>query len=134
MIRIEDELFTKVATALRSEFPDIYVSGEYVSQPPPFPAVFIQEMENSVNRATRDTGGIENFADVMYQVDVYTNRTKLRKSQAKDIMDIVDGEFAKMGFTRSFLNPVPNMDDATIYRLTGRWVATVSKDNTVYRR
>ena len=134
MIDIENELFTKIATALRSEFSGIFVVGEYVNAPSQFPAVYIIEMDNTVNRAGRDTSGIENFADVMYQVDIFSNKNRGKKSECKAIASVVDEQFASLGFTRSFLNPVPNMDDGTIYRLTGRWIATVSKDNVVYRR
>ena len=134
MIDIENELFTKIATALRAEFSGIYVVGEYVNAPSKFPAVYIVEQDNTVNRATRDTSGIENFVDVMYQVDIYSNKNKGKKSECKAIAALVDEQFASLGFTRSFLNPVPNIDDGTIYRMTGRWIATVSKDNSVYRR
>ena len=134
MIDIENELFTKIATAIRAEFLGAYVVGEYVNAPPRFPAVYIVEQDNTVNRATRDTSGIENFADVMYQVDIHSNKNKGKKSECKAIAALVDEQFASLGFTRSFLNPVPNIDDGTIYRMTGRWIATVSKDNSVYRR
>lgn len=134
MIDIENELFTEIATAVRAEFPGAYVAGEYVNAPSKFPAVYIVEMDNTVNRATRDTGGIENFADVMYQVDVFSNKNKGKKAECKSIAAFIDVLFARMGFTRSFLNPVPNIDDGTIYRMTGRWIATVSKDNIIYRR
>ena len=130
----EDMLFTKIATAIRAEFSGAYVVGEYVNAPSKFPAVYIVEQDNTVNRATRDTSGIENFADVMYQVDIYSNKNKGKKSECKAIAALVDEQFAALGFTRSFLNPVPNIDDGTIYRMTGRWIATVSKDNIVYRR
>ena len=59
---------------------------------------------------------------------------KGKKSECKAIAAFVDEQFAALGFTRTYLNPVPNMDDATIYRMTGRWIATVGSDNTVYRR
>ena len=134
MIDIENELFTKIATAIRAEFSGAYVVGEYVNAPSKFPAVYIVEQDNTVNRETRDTSGIENFADVMYQVDIYSNKNKGKKSECKAIAALVDEQFAALGFTRSFLNPVPNIDDGTIYRMTGRWIATVSKDNIVYRR
>lgn len=134
MIDIENELFTQIANVLRTEFTGIYVTGEYVSRPSSFPAVYIVQMDNVVHRAGRDSGRIENFADVMYQVDIYSNRNKGKKVEAKAIAAVIDDEFAKLGFTRSFLNPVPNMDDATIYRITGRWIATVSKDKEIYRR
>ena len=130
----EDMLFTKIATALRAEYSGIYVVGEFVNAPSKFPAVYIVEMDNTVNRAGRDSGCIENFADVMYQVDIFSNKNKGKKAECKSIAAFIDGMFARMGFTRSFLNPVPNMDDGTIYRMTGRWIATVSKDNIVYRR
>ena len=134
MIDIENELFTKIATVLRNKYSGIYVTGDYVAQPPKFPAVYISEMDNTVNRAGRDSGDMENYADVMYQVDVYSNRASGKRAQARDIMATVDAEFAALNFTRNFLNPVPNMNDATIYRLTGRWVATVGKDDFIYRR
>lgn len=134
MIDIENMLFTKIATALRSEFSGIFVTGEYVNAPPKFPAVYIVEMDNTVNRAGRDTSGIEHFADVMYQVDIFSNKNNGKKAECKAIAALIDDMFAEMGFTRSYLNPVPNMDNSTIYRLTGRWIATVGKDNTVYRR
>lgn len=134
MIQIEDMLFTAIASAVRAEYPDAYVVGEYVNAPSRFPAVYIVEMDNTVSRAGRDTANIENFADVMYQVDIFSNKNKGKKSECRAIAAFVDEQFAALGFTRSFLNPVPNMDDGTIYRMTGRWIATVSKDNVVYRR
>ena len=134
MIDIENELFTQIATALRTAFSGIYVVGEYVNAPSKFPAVYIVEQDNTVNRMGRDTSDIENFADVMYQVDIFSNKNKGKKAECKAIAAFVDEQFASIGFTRTFLNPVPNMDDGTIYRMTGRWVATVSKDREIYRR
>ena len=134
MIDIESKLFTRIANALRNEYPGIYVSPEYVRKPSHFPAVYIVEQDNTVNRAGRDTSGIEHFADVMYQVDIFSNKNNGKKAECKAIAAFIDDMFAEMGFTRSYLNPVPNIDNSTIYRLTGRWIATVGKDNTVYRR
>lgn len=134
MISVENQVFADVAAAVRAEFPDAFVVDEYVNAPKRFPTVYIVEQDNTVNRASRDTSNVENFADVMYQVDIYSNKNKGKKSECKAIAEIVDERFAALGFTRSFLNPVPNMDNATIYRMTGRWIATVSKHNVVYRR
>ena len=134
MISVENQVFTDVAAAVRAEYPDAFVVGEYVNAPPRFPAVYIVEQDNTVNRASRDTSNVENFADVMYQVDIYSNKNKGKKAECKSIAAFIDGMFAKFGFTRSFLNPVPNIDDGTIYRMTGRWIATVSKDNIICRR
>lgn len=136
MIDIESKVFTTVATALRDAYgaANIYVAGEYVPQPPRFPAVFIVEMDNSVDVRGRDTANIENFADVMYQVDVYSNKNTGKKAQAKEIIALADEQFAALGFTRTFLNPVQNLNDATVYRMTARYQAAVGRDETIYRR
>lgn len=136
MIDIENQVFTAVASALREQYgaDNIYVAGEYVSQPPRFPAVLIVEMDNTVHLRGRDSANVEHFADVMYQVDVFSNKNAGRKAQAKDIISRIDEQFAGMGFTRTFLNPVQNMNDATIYRMTARYQAVVGEDETIYRR
>jgi len=41
---------------------------------------------------------------------------------------------AALGFTRIVLNPVPDMNDATIYRMVARYRAVVSRDEIIYRR
>lgn len=134
MIDIENELFTNIATALRSEYDGIYVVGEYVPQPPKFPAVNIVEMDNSVYQQGVDSGAIENFATVMYQVDVYSNKVQGKKAECKAIIALIDAQFAQYGFTRMFMQPVPNFNDATIYRMTGRYRGVVSKSHQVYGR
>lgn len=134
MIDIEFELFTAIATVLRTEFNGIFVAGEYVSQPPQFPAVSIVEMNNYVYERGVDSGAIENYVEVMYQVDVYSNLNTGKKAQAKAIIAAIDEQFARYGFTRTFLNPVPNMNDATIYRMTARYRGVVDKEHNVYGR
>ena len=51
-----------------------------------------------------------------------------------EINPAIDEQFALLGFTRSFLKPLPNLADATIYRITARYIATVDKNETIYRR
>lgn len=134
MIDVEAEIFSLIATALRAAYEGIYVTGEYVSQPPKFPAVFIVEMENSVYLYGRDSGGVENFANVMYQVDVYSNLNRGKKAQAKEILGVIDVLMGVNGFSRTFMNPVQNMNDQTIYRITARYTAVVGKDKVIYNR
>ena len=134
MIDCESEIFQICADAFRAAYPNGYIAGEYVSQPPKFPAVSVVQMDSTVLNSGRDSSGIENFADVMYQVDVYSNLHNAKKAQAKAIAALIDAQFTRLGFTRSFLQPVQNMNDATIYRITGRYRAVVSKNETIYRR
>ena len=130
MIDHEDQVFTIIATALRNEYgaDNIFVTGEYVAQPPKFPAVMIVQMDNSIHQRAMDTASVEHAVDVMYQVDVYSNLQKGKKKQAKDILESVDAQFAQMRFIRTYKNPVPNMNDATIYRMTARYKRLITDE------
>jgi hypothetical protein len=134
MIDVESQVFQKCADAFRAAYPNGFIAGEYVPQPPKFPAVLVVEMDNTVYQRGVDSGATENYASVMYQVDVYSNLNKGKKAQAKAIIALIDEQFAQMGFVRTYLNPVQNFNDATIYRMTGRYQAVVSKDQTIYGR
>ncbi|MCM1235155.1 MAG: hypothetical protein NC489_34075 [Ruminococcus flavefaciens] len=134
MINIEEEVFGIVAAKVREEYPKASVVGEYVKAPPSFPCVMLVEMDNHPDVSTQTTDCMENHAIVMYEVNVYSNKTKGKKAECKAIAALVDSELARLGFTRTMLNPIPNMDDATIYRMLGRYTAKVSKNNVIYRR
>lgn len=134
MIDIEPQVFTRVSEDVRNEFPDSFLTGEYVKSPSEFPAVSLVEMDNLPYERSQTTESVENHATVTYEVNVYSNLTKGKKAECKKIIAIVDKAMASMGFVRIMLNPVPNMDDATIYRMTARYRAVVSANHTIYRR
>lgn len=134
MIDIESGVFSLVSAKVRAEYPNIFMTGEYVKSPSSFPAVSLVEMDNSVYTSTQTSTEIENHANLMYELDVYSNKTKGKKSECKAISTLIDKEMAELGFTRTMLQPIPNMDDATIYRIKGRYKAVVSKDKVIYRR
>lgn len=134
MIDIENAVFHTVATKVREQYPNIYMAGDYVKSPPSFPAVSLIEMDNATRADTIDSGSNENHANVMYEVNVYSNKTTGKKSECKTIIALIDKEMLALGFTRSTLTPVPNMNDSTIYRMVGRYRATISSDFKIYRR
>lgn len=134
MIDIESAVFDTVSKAVRKEYSTIYLTGEYVKSPPSFPAGSIVEMDNTVYTRTLTSSGDENHVSVMYEVNVYSNKTKGKKSECKAIISLIDKEMLALGFSRTMLQPIPNMDDATIYRMTARYKAIVSKDKEIFRR
>lgn len=134
MIDIENEVFDRVMKRVREQYPDIFMVGEYVKSPSSFPAVSLMEMDNAIRESTIDSGSNENHANVMYEVNVYSNKTTGKKSECKDIIALIDTEMTAMGFVRSTLTPVPNEYDSTIYRMVGRYRAAVSTDYKIYRR
>ncbi len=133
MIDVENEIIDKITIELHSQFPGIGVFSEDVRSPSSFPCVSIVEADNYTLRKTQDSGSNENHAVLMYEVNVYSNKTEGKKSDCKAIFSVIDDVFLNLGFTRLAKHPV-TMDEATIYRMVGRYNAIVSKNQTIYRR
>ena len=134
MIEIETEIFNEVSEKVRAEFPNIFMTGEYVKSPSSFPCVSLVEVDNATFRNTQTTEGKENHVAVVYELNVYSNKTKGKKAECKEIAAFIDDLMMGLNFTRTMLEPVPNQDGATIYRMLGRYRAVVSKNKTIYRR
>lgn len=131
MIDCEAKVFQACADAFRAAYPNGFIAGEYVAQPPKFPAVSVVEMDNNVDERAMDNGNIENAVNVMYQVDVYSNLNKGKKAQAKAIIALIDEVLAQYRFVRTFCNPIQNMNDATIYRMTARYRRRITDTETL---
>lgn len=134
MIDIENEIFGKVSGKVKERFPSIFMTGEYVKSPSSFPCVSLVEVDNATFRNTQTTEGKENHAAVVYELNVYSNKTKGKKAECKEIAAFIDDLMMGLNFTRTMLEPVPNQDGATIYRMLGRYRAVISKNKTIYRR
>lgn len=134
MIDCENEICNSVTTALQTSFAGIYVTSEYVPSPSSFPCVSLVEMDNAVLRRTQSSSSLENHAEVMYEVNVYSNKAKSKKAECKAIAALIDEKMMALGFTRMMLSPVPNVDKTSIYRILGRYRAVIGKDKTIYRR
>lgn len=124
MIDIENIVFTALSDAIHTIYPTATVYGEYVEAPAAFPCVTIVEADNAVYERTRDLDGIEHYARVMYEVNVYTNDVNGKKSKAKQISNLIDAKMSEMLFTRTFRGQTPNID-RSIYRITLRYSAVV---------
>jgi hypothetical protein len=133
VIDIENQVYTPIATELRTSFPGISVSGEYVKAPSAFPHVSIVEQDNYLSTDHIDAGDTEKFATIMYEVNVYSNKTSGKKSECKSIMKVIDSFMYAKNFTRLSLSPIPNLENATIYRLVARYRAETD-GTTLYRR
>jgi hypothetical protein len=133
VIDIERQVYTPIAEALRKQFKGVTVSGEYVNAPSKFPYVSIIEEDNYTTTAHLDSGDKERFATVMYEVNVYSDKSGSKKSVCREIMGFIDKMLYAWNFTRISLSPVPNLENGTIYRLNARYRAETDGKN-IYRR
>lgn len=133
MIDIENQIYTPIAEALRAEFPGITVSGQYVHAPSSFPYVSIVEQDNYPTSGHLTNGEKESFSTLMYEVTVYSDKAGNKKTVCRNIMRFIDDLLYAKNFKRLSLSPVPNLENASIYRLTARY--RVETDGTnLYRR
>ena len=131
MIDIENDIFDYVAKALRTAHSGLLVISDFVEAPAKFPVATLVESDNRVLQRMR-TDNIENGVSVMYELNVYSNKATGKKSEAKAIANTADGVFNELGFTRTFRQQIPNLKDATIYRIVCRYEAVVDKNLMIY--
>lgn len=121
MIDFENEFVDAVAKAVTAKFPKAEVVSEYVPKPSSFPHVYIRETDNSTDTRSLPLAGKETMARIVYTIDVHSNVKRGRKTQCKAAMAVVDDVMQAYGFSRTFCNPFPNENDASIYRIVARY-------------
>lgn len=131
MIDIENMLFTKV----KNDLPKTVKTGAmYSKSQSEFPLVTLVVVDNTVYDRFINSARIENAVDIMVEVNVYSNKTSGKKEECKKLLKIVDETLSGLNLVRTFCQPTPNLEDATVYRITARYRAIVDKDLNIYRR
>ena len=131
MIDIENMLFTKV----KNNLPTTVKTGTmYASVQSEFPYVTLMVMGNSVYEPFIDSARIENAVDIMVEVNVYSNKTSGKKEECKKLMKNIDDTLSGLNLVRTFCQPTPNLEDATVFRITARYRAIVDTNLIIYRR
>lgn len=133
MIDIENEVFDKIYDCLVERFDGINVTSDYVAMPQTFPCASIYEADNFAYEKSQDSASNENHVKVMYEVYVFSNKRSGRKTECKEIFEVIDGQMLQFGFTRVSKKPLPR-DDGAMYQLIGRYEAVVSKNKQIFRR
>ena len=138
MIDIENKVIDTVFAAVRTAYTNAECYGEYVAVPAAFPCVCLYEANNTTYKGSLDDSTKEYQANLMYECNVYSDKANGKKAEARGIAKIIDDQMRGMKFTRTFMQPIPNVD-RTIYRITMRWEAiagepiTTSGNDTIYQ-
>jgi hypothetical protein len=121
LIDKENEIFDAVAKRLREKFPKIYVVGtEIVSAPPRFPAVSLVQTNNAIESKHSTFNSLENVVREDYKAEVFSNLTKGKEAQTKEITAVISDVMCEFNYERTFCEPIPNAD-ATIARRVSRY-------------
>ena len=132
MIEIFNEIYTLLVDELASFDNKIETSSVYKNVPSSYPFVSMEEIENSIYESGSDCCEIENFVNVDYEINVYTQNPQ-KKSKGEAIAEVVDTLMKSKGFVRRTKNALQDTNETT-YRIVLRYSGVVSKDHTIYRR
>lgn len=125
MIDIENEVFNRVAQALREDIEGVQVYDERVAVMSKLPAVVLIEDSNARLPGTMSLSNDPPLsADLMYTVEIYSNLEYGKKTQCKKIREIVAREMNDMGFNQTYSDPTDNVD-RTIFRYVLRFTKII---------
>ena len=130
MIDFSNEIFTAVATDLRSTYEGIKVVGEYVSSPTLFPTVTIDEISNVPTHL--DSGELPKYAEVQYRVQIFCNGTG-KRAKARDIYGNVARKLSLLGLVGVTYTTTPAIYNSEIYCITGTFRGVLGRDGVIYR-
>ena len=136
MIDYENMIFTDIYNVVTAYYPDAYVSVEETNNEPSFPAVFVSVADSYPTSAYINSSRTENFRDLMVDVNVYSNLKTGRRTQAKEIMRLINDELLAMGFTGAAYNVLnlSSADNKLVTRLFARYRASVDSKGIFYSR
>lgn len=129
MIDISNVVLRKVKDAVTA----VYQTADILSYDPDsitsYPCVSVVERDNYTYERSLDGVGAEYHANVVFEINVYTNATDGKRTQAKEIIKLIDDVMLSNKFMREMLNPLPNID-RSVYRMYARYKAIVGADET----
>lgn len=131
MIDVENMLFTAVKTAQPQK---VKCGSQYTREQSEFPYMTLEVKDNSVYDRFINSKQIENAAEIMVEVNAYSNSLKGKKEEAKKVIKVADEVLGGLGLVRIFCQPTPNLEDATVFRMTARYRAIVDEEHNFYRR
>lgn len=137
MIDVEAAVYSAVVDRVMAEnefAKDVIFASAYNPHPPQLPFVSIVETGNATNKSFQDSSDSECFANLLYEVDVFTDSLAGKKQECRRIADAVDRAFIALGFIRSSTSVTRNRNYNSIYQMTLRYRCAVDADGVIYRR
>lgn len=129
MINVFNEIYTGLSTQLGS---DVSMSSVDTNTPASYPFVSVVQINDSVFLEGSDCCNIENFADIEFEINVYTEQPS-KKAKNDELCEKIDTYLSSIGLVRRTKMPL-SMSDESLYRVVIRYSGIVSKDHTIYRR
>ena len=131
MIDAEVKVFNRVhASAAPLCAKNRFVSTIITEPPTAFPAGSLIEINNRTVLAKQSSTPVENFVNVMYQLEIYGTS----KSQCRSVFSAADDAMISMNFNRISGQYIDNVGNTKVFRYVARYEAEIDRDGNIYRR
>ena len=121
-------IYTRIANAIKAEYPDAYTTSRMVASPARFPACLIHEIDNT--RPIQNTQ--LDFEDVqyesVYEIQVVSNRQNTAATEAYGIMALADAAFSGLYYRRFSQT---NIDRGDTFTLVSRYRRIIGGGDTM---
>lgn len=121
-------IYTRVANAIKADYPDAYTTSRMVASPAKFPAILIHEIDR--NRPIQNTQ--LDFEDVQYEsvfeIQVVSNKANTASTEAYSIMDLAKAAMSEL-YYREFSET--NIDRSDTFTLVGRFRRVIGGGDTM---
>lgn len=121
-------IYTRVANAVKSGYPDAYTTSRMVASPAKFPAILIHEIDNS--RPIQNTQ--LDFEDVQYEsvfeIQVVSNKANTAATEAYGIMALADAALSELYYRRF---QQTNIDTGDTFTIISRYRRVIGGGDTM---
>jgi hypothetical protein len=121
-------IYTRIASAIKAEYPDAYTTSRMVASPARFPACLIHEIDNT--RPIQNTQ--LDFEDVqyesVYEIQVVSNEPNTAATEAYGIMALADAAFSGLYYRRFSQT---NIDRGDTFTLVSRYRRIIGGGDTM---
>ena len=123
-------VYTRVRNAVKTEYPDAYVTGVVAAVPSQSPAVMVHEVGHFHNSDAVTLGGSQGVWTSTFEAQVFSNRKNTGMTECYSIMDTVTAAFVNLGFILTTQLVVEDGTDGK-YRLTARFRRVIGDGETL---
>ena len=121
MIDVFNQIYTDVATAVRSAHSGTFVTGERLNKPSQFPTVMVIEADNYEPPESVDNSLKENLAALMYEITVFSNSSSRKRAECIEILSTIDDVMKRKNGRRIARVEGYFDSESTIYMVTARY-------------
>lgn len=132
MTDIENIIINRIDNALETAGYKDILGSTYQDVPASFPWVFFEQSDSYEHVSEHNSSRTNNHATVVFEADIYSNKTVGAKGECKDILKVIDDEMVSLGFSRTTAQPMRPTSDSYKARTFARYRANVDSNKYIY--